>query len=101
MKPAAALPALAERRAISRRRTIDWLPYVMVAPAVLVLTIFSLGPAVYAALVSLYNVQFVALLEFVGLANYVAMFTNPDFWQSLRVSLIFTACSSVSGRQAT
>jgi multiple sugar transport system permease protein len=83
--------ALAYPRA--RRRRVDWLPYLMVAPAVIVLSVFSLAPTLYGALVSLYNVQFVQLLEFVGLDNYVTVLTSPDFWESLRVSLVFTACS--------
>jgi multiple sugar transport system permease protein len=67
----------------------------MVAPTVLVLSVFSLAPTLYGALVSFYNVQFVQLLAFVGLDNYVWMLTSPDFWQSLRVSLTFTVCSVI------
>ena len=77
----------------ARRAKIDWLPYAMVAPAVVVLGVFSLAPTLYGALVSLYNVQFVELLEFVGLDNYAAVFTDPDFWGSFRVSAVFTVCS--------
>lgn len=67
----------------------------MVAPTVIVLSIFSLAPTLYGALVSLYNVQFVQLLAFVGLNNYVSVLTSPDFWQSFRVSITFTAFSVV------
>jgi multiple sugar transport system permease protein len=81
--------------AAARRRPIDWTPYLMVAPAVVVLAIFSLAPTIYGAIVSLFDVQFVALQQFVGLDNYVGVFTSPDFWASLRVSLIFTAGSVV------
>jgi multiple sugar transport system permease protein len=79
----------------ARRRKFDWFPYVMVAPTIIVLSVFSLAPALYGALVSLYNVQFVQLLAFVGLDNYVWMVTSPDFWQSFRVSITFTAFSVV------
>lgn len=78
-----------------RRKRLDWTPYLMVAPTVIVLSIFSLAPTVYGAVVSLFNVQFVALQEFVGLANYVTIFTSPDFWGSFVVSLIFTGCTVV------
>lgn len=78
-----------------RRRGIDWLPYLMVAPTVIVLSVFSIAPTLYGALVSLYNVQFVQLLGFVGLDNYVWMLTSPDFWQSFRVSITFTAFSVI------
>ena len=65
----------------------------MVAPTVIVLTIFSLAPTVYGAIVSLFNVQFVVLQQFVGLNNYIDILTSPDFWGSLQVSLAFTAGS--------
>lgn len=82
---------LAGTRRHARRR--DWTPYVMVAPTVIVLTIFSLAPTIYGAIVSLFNVQFVVLQEFVGLDNYVAIFTSSDFWDSFGVSLVFTVGS--------
>jgi len=82
-------------RSRARARRIDWTPYLMVAPAVVVLSIFSLAPTLYGALVSLFNVQFVELLAFVGLDNYVTIFSSPDFWQSLRVTLVFTVFSVV------
>lgn len=65
----------------------------MVAPTVIVLSCFSLLPTLYGALVSLYQVQFVQLLQFVGFENYIGLATDPDFWQSFRVSIIFTAFS--------
>ncbi len=70
----------------------------MVAPAVTVLMIFSIAPTLYGLVVSFYNVQFVELLEFVGLDNYVVVLTDPEFWLSFRVSVVFTAgavCLSV------
>lgn len=72
---------------------IDWFPYLMAAPAMIVLFIFSLLPTIYGMIVSLYTVQFVQLLEFVGLRNYIEMLTDPAFWASFRVSMIFTVGS--------
>jgi len=92
---ATAQRTVAQAGSRGRRRKFDWLPYLMVAPAVIVLSVFSLAPTFYGALVSLYNVQFVQLLEFVGLNNYISMLTSPDFWQSFRVSITFTAFSVV------
>lgn len=77
----------------SARRGFDWFPYLMIAPALGVITIFSLVPTVYGVVVSLYTVQFVQLLEFVGLRNYVEMFTDPHFWSAFGVSLTFTGGS--------
>jgi len=78
-----------------RARKIDWLPYMMLAPTIIVLLIFSVAPTLYGALVSLYNVQFVALEEFVGFDNYVTMLTDSEFWHSFQVSAIFTTGSVV------
>jgi multiple sugar transport system permease protein len=76
-----------------RRRRVDLLPYLMVAPALLVITAFSLLPTLYGVLVSLYRVEFVELLTFVGFRNYTEVLTDPRFWSSVRVSFTFTGCS--------
>jgi len=77
----------------ARRHRLDLLPYVMVAPALLATTAFSLLPTLYGVLVSLYRVEFVELLTFVGARNYVEVLTDSRFWNSARVSFTFTACS--------
>jgi multiple sugar transport system permease protein len=76
-----------------RLRRIDLLPYAMVAPALLVITAFSLLPTFYGILVSLYRVEFVELLTFVGFRNYAEVLTDPRFWSSVRVSFTFTGFS--------
>ena len=65
----------------------------MVAPALVVITAFSLLPTLYGVLVSLYRVEFVELLNFVGLRNYSEVLVDPRFWNSVRVSFTFTGCS--------
>jgi multiple sugar transport system permease protein len=87
--------AIARRRAAAaaRPRRVDLLPYLMVAPAVLVITAFSLLPTLYGVLVSLYRVEFVELLNFVGLRNYSEVLADPRFWNSVRVSFTFTGSS--------
>ena len=69
------------------------MPYVMVAPALLVIGAFSLMPTLYGVLVSLYRVDFVELLTFVGFRNYMEVLGDPKFWNSARISLTFTTCS--------
>jgi multiple sugar transport system permease protein len=78
-----------------RRRRVDVLPYLMVAPALVVITAFSLLPTLYGVLVSLYRVEFVELLTFVGLRNYGEVLSDPRFWSSVRVSFTFTVFSVV------
>lgn len=65
----------------------------MVAPALLAIAIFSLAPTLYGMIISVYRVEFVQLLSFVGPANYVDVLTDPKFWNSVRVSFTFTIAS--------
>ncbi|MDQ6673548.1 MAG: sugar ABC transporter permease [Chloroflexota bacterium] len=89
--------ALARRRIAprTRRRRLDVLPYLMIAPALLAIGAFSLAPTVYGIVVSLYRVEFVELLSFVGFRNYSQVLSDPSFWSSARVSFTFTSCSVV------
>jgi multiple sugar transport system permease protein len=76
-----------------RRRRFDLLPYVMIAPALLAIGLFSLVPTFYGMLISVYRVEFVQLLRFVGFANYADVLADPKFWNSVRISFTFTALS--------
>jgi ABC-type sugar transport system permease subunit len=77
----------------ARRRQLDLLPYVMLAPALLAIGVFSLLPTFYGMLISVYRVEFVELLRFVGFANYLDVLADPKFWNSVRVSFTFTTLS--------
>src|SRR3954454_6938995 len=79
----------------ARRRRFDPLPYLMVAPALLAIGLFSLVPTLYGMVISVYRVEFVQLLRFVGLANYLDVLADPKFWNSVRVSFTFTSISMV------
>jgi multiple sugar transport system permease protein len=79
----------------ARRRRFDPFPYLMVAPALLAIGIFSLLPTVYGMIISVYRVEFVQLLSFVGVDNYTDVLADPKFWNSMRVSFTFTLASMV------
>ena len=66
----------AARRRVGRHGS-GLYPYLMVAPALLVIAIFSLLPTVYGLIVSLYTVQFVALLQFAAVGFQVAVVFSP------------------------
>lgn len=69
----------------------------MVTPAVLVLVFVLLYPAFVAFQSSFYKIATVTRQEsFVGLENYATVLTDPNFWGSLRRSLIWTAGAMVS-----
>jgi ABC-type sugar transport system permease subunit len=67
----------------------------MVAPALLAIGAFSLVPTLYGIVVSLYRVEFVELLTFVGVRNYAEVLSDGKFWSSVRVSFTFTGFSVV------
>lgn len=61
------------------------------APALIALIALRLVPAGSAVRDSLFKTSLVAGGErFVGIENYVSLFTNPDFQNALIVTLIFT-----------
>lgn len=61
----------------------------MLAPMVILLTIFVIVPFVNAVRLSLYNWSFYKPSEFVGLRNFVAVLTSPDFIGSIGRGLYF------------
>jgi multiple sugar transport system permease protein len=85
VRPGAQRP---RRRWWSRRDSRGWL---FVGPFLVVFALTFLAPIAYAAYLSLFREQaFFGTREFVGLDNYVAVFSDDKFWDgSLRVLLFF------------
>ena len=78
-------------------------PYVLgVTPAALLLALFFIGPALWAAYSSLTNLALVGIdaanPRFVGLDNYARLFQDPDFWIVIRNSVTFVVGSAVVGQ---
>lgn len=62
---------------------------VFLAPAIAGLIVFRLAPVAVAILGSLQSSDLMGVTRFVGLANYRDLLADPDFWWSLRVTLVF------------
>lgn len=62
-----------------------------VTPAVVLFLLFSLYPMLNAVWNTFFNVRLLSNRppKFVGLANYKYILTSPDFWNSVRATLIF------------
>ena len=70
-------------------------PYLIVAPS-LIITIGIMVPFVMAIWYSLTNYSFkLPTHKFVGLKNWVDMLTSADFWNALKVSLMYGVISTV------
>ena len=72
------------------------LPYLLSLPALLV-CIAILMPFVTAAVYSLqrYRLNLPHLRGFIGLDNYIDFLSDPAFWNTLRISLVYTALTVV------
>ena len=78
-------------------------PYLLgVTPAALLLTLFFIGPALWAVYSSLTNLALVGIdaanPRFVGQDNYARLFQDPDFWTVIRNSVTFVVGSAVIGQ---
>jgi ABC-type sugar transport system permease subunit len=77
-----------------RRRHLS--PYLLLLPSVAVIGALVVWPAVQIGLFSFQNyglpqVTGVAGTQWVGVSNYTTILSDPEFWLSLRISLIFAA----------
>ena len=62
-----------------------------VLPFLLVYAAFVLWPLVYGLGLSFFDTSLVrAESQFVGLANYVRLFSDPEVWRTLGVTVLFT-----------
>ncbi|WP_248242701.1 carbohydrate ABC transporter permease [Microbacterium kunmingense] len=90
---APAPPASPGRRRALRPGALT--PYALLTPALIVLAVITGWPLVQLIVMSFQEFGraqvFGAPPEFIGLANYVGILTDPQFWQVLSRSLLFAA----------
>jgi ABC-type sugar transport system permease subunit len=68
-----------------------WLPYLLLLPAVVLLLVFRVAPAVAGFRESLYSHNLSQTKRaFVGLDKFIHVFQDPIFWKSLRVTVVFS-----------
>jgi len=63
--------------------------WIFIAPALLGFTVFYLVPCVRAVYVSLTDWNLLRPSKFVGTANYSRLWNDPNFWNSMRVTLLY------------
>ncbi|MFM0302247.1 sugar ABC transporter permease [Paraburkholderia sediminicola] len=64
-------------------------PWLFLAPALIAFTIYVVVPIVQSLALSLYDWDGLGKASFIGFANYVELFHDPDFWAALRNNLIW------------
>ncbi|TDE90783.1 sugar ABC transporter permease [Occultella glacieicola] len=62
----------------------------LVLPSILLVLLLNAYPVLYAGVQSVRDGDLIAAGDFVGLANYEAVLTDPVFWQAARFTLVFT-----------
>jgi ABC-type sugar transport system permease subunit len=63
--------------------------WLFVSPAILVFTVFVFAPMGVALFISLQKWNLLSSMRFIGLENYRTMFTSDQFWNSVKVSMLY------------
>ena len=71
----------------NQRRLI---PYIFIAPNMIVFTVFLFVPMLLAIYMSFNEWSLIESPTFIGLGNYVQMVQDPQFWQALGNTLLYT-----------
>jgi multiple sugar transport system permease protein len=81
-----------ERRQSALRLRLVLLPYWLVAPALLAILVLVLVPAVFVCALALTDWKFGARpFSFVGLANFIELWSDPMFWRAAANTAIYAA----------
>jgi ABC-type sugar transport system permease subunit len=71
-------------------------PYLFLTPAFAILLIFLIFPLFWNIYISFHNVSFITILknwEYSGWTNFVDLFNDPNFYTSLKTTVLFVAGS--------
>ncbi|HTI14737.1 MAG TPA: sugar ABC transporter permease [Dictyobacter sp.] len=85
-----------QSHALLRRRMLSiGQAYLYVLPAFLILGVFAYAPAIFVFYMSLFRWNFLhhGTQPFSGFNNYLFLFHDPDFWQSLQVTITYVVIS--------
>lgn len=83
--------ALARASAMRRREALTG--YLFILPWLMGFLVFSLGPLAASLYLSFTNYNLLQPPQWVGVQNYIQMVHDPDFWQSLHVTLYYAIVS--------
>ena len=73
------------------KRAERWVPYVLLLPALILLLVFYILPALAGFGEAFYTHNLSRTKRaFVGLGNFAHIFNDPTFWKSLRVTMVFS-----------
>lgn len=67
----------------------NYVAYLYILPWIIGLLVFQLYPFVWSFYLSFTNYNMVNEPNFIGFSNFLKIFDDPDFWKSLKVTLIY------------
>ena len=68
--------------------------YYLIAPAILILALTSLYPAIYSFVLSFFNWNWGVRFDFIGLGNYLDLFRSAEFWLVLYQTFLFAVVAT-------
>lgn len=77
---------------IQRWRTVNWTPFLLLSPAILILLLVVLFPLLFSFYTSFTGYRLIrpeSLYQFVGLRNYKRIFADYDFWVAFGRTVLF------------
>jgi multiple sugar transport system permease protein len=77
---------------VERESVFSWL---IITPPVLFLLLFLGYPFVYGVYLSFFHKEVAREPAFVGFGNFVKLYNDPIFWQSVRNTIIFTGAATI------
>ena len=89
-------PAAALRGSRRRGRRRDLLGLLYVLPAIALVLVFFIVPIGMTAWMSLHNWPLLGVPRFIGLGNYLRLWADSGFWESLRFTLLYTLVATVA-----
>lgn len=74
-----------------QRKKLNIWPYLLIAPALLIVTLVVFVPVINALIMSFqsYDLRRPFDIDFIGLSNYKEVMSDPLFWSSLKYTLIW------------
>ncbi len=69
------------------------LPYLMIAPALIILGTFVIYPILYMVYLSFFSWNMMSAMKFVGLENFINLFSNTTFHLVLQNTFIYVFCT--------
>ena len=73
----------------------DWIAYVFIGPAIALFGIAVVYPVIQNSVISFYSWGGFGPMKFIGLKNYSKLFQDPNFINSLKLSVVWTIATTV------